>query len=213
MANYLNDRWINENFKMSKVLFNMDTKEFLYVSKGVCTLDHSHEKGGCVFRPSEGVVYRIIGAVKNRPVFGWTFIPIPPDANLCIPQDRFAKWFYDLLECKRTRYAIGQFKYDGSKAAGSAWSTSSRLQWKTKTCPNPGKPKARHERHGTASRPTTRTNPRRARGRGTVDRSPTQEALPLAHPPGQVGHQEDREEAVSHGCHQQRRNPQNPVRH
>ncbi len=111
------DRWANEALKVNCVVFNEDTKEFLMVSNGICTKNHKnpdeyakdHPKGdrGCIFRPYEGIALRIIGHNKGRPIYGWTYIKIPADANLT-PAPKNHEWFLRAFSARRTKYCLGR---------------------------------------------------------------------------------------------------------
>lgn len=116
------DTWVNEQMKTNCVVFDRSRKEFMLITNGKCILDHSspeaYEKAhddcdgkvcGCKYRPYEAIVLRIIGFTKTRPIYGWSYITIPEDADL-EPAPMNTEWFMRALHSRRTRYSLGRLK-------------------------------------------------------------------------------------------------------
>jgi hypothetical protein len=109
------DTWINPLLAANCCAFNKDTKEFVLINNGICTLNHStpagyakdHVNCGCRFRPFEGIVLRIIGFEKCRPIYGWTYISIPKEANL-EPAPGNKEWFMRAFQARLTKYSVGR---------------------------------------------------------------------------------------------------------
>lgn len=69
------------------VVYDPDSKDFVKVTNGTCTLDHatpagfaeSHKGGQCRYTPCEGAALRCVGLDdKGRPVVAFTYRKIDP---------------------------------------------------------------------------------------------------------------------------------------
>lgn len=75
------DNWIAP-FRMNQVCFDRQVKEFVRISNGKCTLDHSnsaayaeaHKGGECLYAPSEAIALRCVGVnSKGDPIVAFTY--------------------------------------------------------------------------------------------------------------------------------------------
>jgi hypothetical protein len=109
------DTWVNPLLQTNCVAFNKDTKEFLLITNGICTLDHStqagytkdHARCGCKFRPYEGIVLRIIGFERSRPIHGWMYVTILEGTRLEPAPDN-KNWFMRAFQSRITQFSIGR---------------------------------------------------------------------------------------------------------
>jgi hypothetical protein len=81
------DTW-QAPFEMNQVCYDRHAKEFVRISNGRCTLDHSsteafrnsHKNGGCIYAPSEAIAYRWVGVTKaGDPVIAFTCRGVRPE--------------------------------------------------------------------------------------------------------------------------------------
>lgn len=87
----MSDQWVKP-FAVNQVCYCKESKEFVRISNGTCTLDHStpeafkashtHADGsrGCLYAPSEAVALRVVGiAGKGDPVIAFTYRKVRPE--------------------------------------------------------------------------------------------------------------------------------------
>ena len=77
----MSDQWVKP-FAMNQICFCRESKDFVRLSNGTCTLDHTtpeafaaaHKGGGCVYTPSEAVALRVVGINGNgAPIVACTY--------------------------------------------------------------------------------------------------------------------------------------------
>ena len=87
----MSENWISGFQGIGQVCFDREAKEFVEISNGHCTLDHSspeafalsHGPGGmgcCVFAPSEAIAHRVVGLTPNGdPIVAFTYRGVKPE--------------------------------------------------------------------------------------------------------------------------------------
>jgi hypothetical protein len=104
---------------LNQIAFDRDTKDYVLITNGKCTLDHSNPEafqlahkannGSCHYEPSEAIAIRIIGMHNNRPVVGWTYVSVRLQSLSCsTPMQSLKPMFDCIIGGKRTRYSVGR---------------------------------------------------------------------------------------------------------
>lgn len=75
-------QYSNPDFAVNRIAYDQDSKDFVRISNGTCTLDHSspgafatsHNGGPCIYAASEAVALRCVGIDgKGNPIVAITY--------------------------------------------------------------------------------------------------------------------------------------------
>lgn len=78
----MTDTWVNPELCLNAVAYDKRVKEFVRITNGKCTLDHSspqafrksHHGRGCHYTPCEAAAIRCVGVTKSGdPIVAYTY--------------------------------------------------------------------------------------------------------------------------------------------